>query len=260
MRGVSGTVPLPCHPSPRLPGGPAGRRRALSLRVAVLVLAVVLGVGACAGDDTDDTDDDVVEPPADTGASSPEDTGDAVAPDGEEGEGATVSVDQLAAASGGAPAATGAGLDDPPGPVERAGLPGVGEVAASITAADGTVTGCCLLVAADQAQRQQGLMGVTDLGGHQGMVFIWDDDVQSGFWMRDTPMPLSIAWFDAEGAFVSATDMDPCPATADDCPTYPPDGPYRFALEVPQGELEALGVGEGSRLALGGECADRAPA
>jgi uncharacterized protein len=222
-----------------------------------VVAAVALGVGACAGDDTDD---DAAEPPANTGAPSPEDGG-AAGSEGDRGRGATVTSDELAAASGGAPAATGAGLDDDrPGPPDRTGLPGVGEVAASITAADGTVTGCCLLVAASQEQRQRGLMEVTDLGGYQGMVFIWDEDVEGGFWMRNTPMPLSIAWFDADGAFVSATDMDPCPATADDCPSYPPDGPYRFAVEVAQGELDALGAGPGSRLALGGQCADRAPA
>lgn len=169
-----------------------------------------------------------------------------------------VDLDELAAAAGGAPAAAGAGLDEAPGPAERDALPGVGEVAASITAADGTVTGCCLLVASDQEQRQRGLMEVTDLGGYQGMVFVWDADASGGFWMFDTVMPLSIAWFDAEGDFVSSADMDPCDGAADDCPTYPAGGSYRFALEVPQGELDELGVGPGSRLALGGACAEAA--
>jgi hypothetical protein len=51
--------------------------------------------------------------------------------------------------------------------------------------------------------------------------------------------------------------MAPCAAT-DDCPIYPPEGPYRFAVEVFEGDLAALGVGPGSRLALGGDCAGTA--
>ncbi len=149
-----------------------------------------------------------------------------------------ISLDDLAAASGGAPAATGADLDEPPGPADRTGLPDVSEAAASVTAADGTVTGCCLLVAANDEQRQRGLMEVTDLGGYQGMVFVWDADTSGGFWMRNTPTPLSIAWFDADGEFVSSADMAPCSATAPDCPVYPSGGSYRFAVEVFQGDLD----------------------
>ncbi|HEX6425396.1 MAG TPA: DUF192 domain-containing protein [Acidimicrobiales bacterium] len=170
-----------------------------------------------------------------------------------------VALDDLAESSGGAPAVGGVDLPEPPGATRRTGLPGVGETAASITAADGTVSGCCLLVADTVEQRQRGLMEVTDLGGYDGMVFVWDTDVESGFWMRNTPTPLSIAWFDADGDFVSDTDMEPCP-DRDDCPMYPPAGPYRFAIEVFRGDLDALGVGPGSRLTLGGTCAGGAAA
>ena len=48
--------------------------------------------------------------------------------------------------------------------------------------------------------------------------------------------------------------MEPCTSQTD-CPTYPPTGSYRFALEVPQGGLDRLGVEEGSTISLGGECA-----
>lgn len=102
-------------------------------------------------------------------------------------------------------------------------------------------TGDCYLVAETPAQRSQGLMGVTDLGDTAGMVFVFDQDVQHSFTMRDTPMPLSIAWFDAAGELVSTHDMEPC-IGQDDCPSYSATGPYRFAVEVPQGQLEALGI------------------
>jgi uncharacterized membrane protein (UPF0127 family) len=216
----------------------------------VLAAAVLVLGGACSDDDSAGDD------PAGDDASAGEATG----ADGGDGEPAPeISLDDLASVSGDASAATGVALDEPPGPAERTGLPGVTETAASITASDGTMTGCCLLVAATDEQRQRGLMEVTDLGGYQGMVFVWDHDTEGGFWMRNTPTPLSIAWFDADGRFVSTTDMAPCSATADDCPTYPPDGPYRFAVEVFEGDLEALGVGPGSRLTLGGPCAEAVP-
>jgi uncharacterized protein len=106
----------------------------------------------------------------------------------------------------------------------------------------------CVFVADTTAKRAQGLSRVTDLEGKLGMVFVYDADSEGRYWMKNTPMPLSIAWFDAAGVFVSSADMDPC--TAPDCPTYGAAGPYRYALEVPKGRLPALGVGPGARLEL----------
>lgn len=169
----------------------------------------------------------------------------------------------MEALSGNAAAAHGAGLDTPPGPEDRLALDrfDVGdlefaEVAIAITGPDGEVAGWCVLLAATSEQRQRGLMEVTDLGGYAGMLFVWDADSSSGFYMRNTPMPLSIGWFDADGALVSTADMDPC-ADAESCPTYPSGGTYRFALEVPQGSLGDVGVARDSRLAVGGPCAER---
>lgn len=205
-------------------------------------------------------DDDSTEPPASTRADPSPTTGElpgTQADDGlSDGPAPPLSLDALAAASADAPAAGGAEVDEPPGPDERRSVPDVEEVAASITAEDGTVTACCLMVASTDAQRQRGLMQVTDLGGYAGMVFVWDHDTEGAFWMYNTVTPLSIAWFAADGAFVSSTDMEPCTSDdTNDCPMYPPEGEYRFALEVFQGDLDDLGVGPGSRLALGGPCA-----
>ena len=87
--------------------------------------------------------------------------------------------------------------------------------------------------------RAQGLMGVTDLGGLQGMLFLWEADTAGGFWMKDTLIPLDIAFFDADGSLVDLLSMEPC--EADPCPTYRPSGPYRAALEVPAGGFDGVG-------------------
>ena len=103
-------------------------------------------------------------------------------------------------------------------------------------------------------------MGVTDpsLGGRAGMVFSFQTDTEVAFWMENTLLPLSIAWFNADGGFVSSADMQPCPEGTRTCPTYSAKGPYRTAIEVPLGGLEPLGLVEGSRIAIGDEC-DQSP-
>ena len=97
--------------------------------------------------------------------------------------------------------------------------------------------------------RRQGLMGVTDFLGWTGMAFVFEADTEAAFWMRNTPMPLSIVFLRADGAVVSIVDMEPC-ADVDSCPTYPPAGPYRFAIEVPQGRVMSLGIGQTSFIGL----------
>jgi len=138
----------------------------------------------------------------------------------------------------------------------RTPLTAFGEVAVEVVAADGGSDEFCVLAAETAEQRRRGLMEVTDptLGGYDGMLFVFPDDDNGGFWMRNTPMPLSIAYFDQQGALVSTADMEPCGDTAS-CPSYAADGPYRYALEVPQGGLARLGIGPaGSRLRVRAAC------
>ncbi len=106
-----------------------------------------------------------------------------------------------------------------------------------------TVDGDPWLVAvAETAElRAQGLMNVTDLGSLDGMLFVFPEAVTAEFWMKDTLIPLDIAFFDGGGDFVDKLTMVPC--EADPCPTYPAAGPYRYALEAPEGGLEILGPG-----------------
>lgn len=99
----------------------------------------------------------------------------------------------------------------------------------------------CVLVADTPALRKRGFSGVPDPGGHAGMIFAFPEDTSGSFWMGNTHMPLTIAFIDSSGAQVAALDMEPCPEAVD-CPSYFPDAPYRWALEVPQGQLDQFGL------------------
>lgn len=169
-----------------------------------------------------------------------------------------------ACSTGGGPSSdTSAGtidLSDPSsGPTSPSGrtlLDGFTEVRVMVVRADGTTEEFCLLLADEPDEWAQGLMEVVDLGDHDGMVFVFPGDRDGGFFMRNTPMPLSIAFLDVDGGLVSATDMEPC-EDRDGCPTYGADGPYRLAVEVPQGQLATLGLDDPDvTLELAGECAE----
>lgn len=142
---------------------------------------------------------------------------------------------------GGVPAASA------PTPSERrVALPGFGEVVVLVRTVDGEVE-WCLLLAETSAQTQRGLMEVTDpeLGGYDGMLFRFEDEHDGGFYMRNTPQPLEIAYLGADGRVVGIREMDPC-EDVDGCPTYSPGAPYVRTIEVPiaAGGVRALGIDE----------------
>ena len=80
----------------------------------------------------------------------------------------------------------------------------------------------CALLAGNDKQRQTGMMGRTDLGGLDAMVFAFPSPVDFRriyFYNRRVPIALSVAWFDPDGEYLSATDMEPC-ADVPDCPRF----------------------------------------
>lgn len=107
-------------------------------------------------------------------------------------------------------------------------------------------------LAADEPQRQRGLMEVTDpdLEGRAGMAFWFDGPTQGGFWMRNTRLPLTIVFVDDEGEVVSIAEMQPCPDTDPSCPVTRPAGTYRWALEVPTDRWDQMGIDTSSTLVL----------
>ena len=95
-------------------------------------------------------------------------------------------------------------------------------------------------------RRARGMMEVTGFGVAEAMVFVQETPVSGQFWMKNTVIPLSIAYFDAVGEYLGAHDMTPC--TSPECERYPTAAGYRWAVEAPLGGLAALGIGEGSTL------------
>ena len=123
---------------------------------------------------------------------------------------------------------------------------GFEQVAATAVSADGVACELCLWLADTPELRSRGLMGVTDLGGADGMLFRYPSTTSTTFWMKDTVMPLSIAYFDRAGSYLDALDMTPC--TRDPCPHYSIAPTFALAVEVAQGDLAALGLTPGSTL------------
>ncbi|HZP91239.1 MAG TPA: DUF192 domain-containing protein [Actinomycetota bacterium] len=111
------------------------------------------------------------------------------------------------------------------------------------------ITRLSVEIADTPAERARGLMGRSSLGADEGMAFLFDSPTTAAFWMKDTPIPLSIAFWDRDGRIVAILDMEPC--RRDPCPTYAPGIPYVGAVEVNQGFFQRHGVKVGDRVALG---------
>jgi len=133
---------------------------------------------------------------------------------------------------------------------------GLTKVTLRIRHADGTVEEHCVWLADSESERLPGLMEISDpsLGGGDALVFYFEGDTSRAFWMKDTVLPLSIAWIDSAGAVIGTTDMDPCLSGTETCPRYPPPRPIRMAIEMAQGRLQDWGIAPGAVVSLGDGC------
>jgi uncharacterized protein len=119
----------------------------------------------------------------------------------------------------------------------------------SIQTAEGAVRLHVELAITD-AEQQRGLMNRTTLGPSDGMAFLFGAPTTVGFWMKDTLIPLSIAFWDENSVIVAIDEMAPC--TQDPCTTYGPTVPYRGAVEANAGFFAAQGVKVGDIIEWGG--------
>lgn len=102
-------------------------------------------------------------------------------------------------------------------------------------------------------QHTMGLMERKQLADSAGMLFLYkvDQPADAGFWMFRTRIPLDIAFIDSLGVIAAIKHMVPCTSTlAEGCPSYPPEVPYRAALEVNADYFEKHKLAVGSRLIL----------
>ena len=98
-------------------------------------------------------------------------------------------------------------------------------------------------VADNFVTRMQGLMHRTSMGATEGMLFIFDEPGVQCMWMKNTLIPLSVAYIADDGSIVNVEEMKP--QTED---SHCTKKPVRFALEMNQGWFASKGLRPGAKL------------
>jgi uncharacterized protein len=104
-------------------------------------------------------------------------------------------------------------------------------------------------VAATVAERTRGLMNRSSLGPRDGMLFLFRGPIRGSFHMKDTLIPLDIAFIRA-GRVTEIFTMTPC--AAEPCPVTTPVGSFESALEVDAGTFERAGISPGATVRVDG--------
>ncbi|MGC2518614.1 MAG: DUF192 domain-containing protein [Burkholderiales bacterium] len=91
--------------------------------------------------------------------------------------------------------------------------------------------------------RAQGLMFRESLGPNEGMLFVFPQLEKHCMWMKNTLIPLSVAFLDEKGTIVSISDMQPQTETS-----HCAAAPARFALEMTRGWFAAKGIKAGASI------------
>jgi len=91
--------------------------------------------------------------------------------------------------------------------------------------------------------RMEGLMYRKSMPQGSGMVFVFDETALHCMWMKNTLIPLSVAFIDASGAIINIADMQP-QTEASHCASRP----ARFALEMNKGWFAERGIKPGAKL------------
>ncbi len=111
--------------------------------------------------------------------------------------------------------------------------------------AAGNTAALTVEIAETPEARARGLMSRETLDADAGMLFVWPQDTGSGFWMKDTLIPLSVAFIDGSGKVVDIQDMQPLDETVHHSPAA-----YRYAVEANQGWFAAHGIESGDSATL----------
>ena len=92
-------------------------------------------------------------------------------------------------------------------------------------------------VAKTPEERTIGLMGRKNLGKDEGMLFIFESEDYHGFWMKNTQIPLSIAFISKEGRIIGIRNMEPFTLES-----HMPTKPVLYALEMKKGWFSKNGI------------------
>lgn len=130
-------------------------------------------------------------------------------------------------------------------PTPTPGQSGLKTVPAIVKTATGQTVNMKLELACTSQQQETGLMNRTSLPEETGMLFVFEQKVRIGFWMRNTLIPLSIAWIDDKGVILEIQDME---ANSDD--THTPQKEYIWALEVPKGYYAKKNIKAGDTITI----------
>ncbi len=103
-------------------------------------------------------------------------------------------------------------------------------------------------IAQTAEQHERGLSGRRTLAPNSGMAFLWKSDVRGRFWMKNTSVPLSIAFWGKGGRILRILDLAPC--RRDPCKVYDPKVAFRGALEVNRGAFKRWGVRPGALVTI----------
>lgn len=98
-------------------------------------------------------------------------------------------------------------------------------------------------VASNQKNRMQGLMHRRAMQANEGMLFVFTQEERHCMWMRNTFLPLSVAFLDANGLILNIEDMEP--QTEDN---HCAAAPARFTLEMNKGWFAGKGIKPGQRI------------
>ena len=99
-------------------------------------------------------------------------------------------------------------------------------------------------VAATDAEREKGLMFRKSMAANDGMLFVFDEAAYHAMWMKNTLIPLSVAFLDRDGVILNVLDMEP--QTLD---SHQAAGPAIYAIETNKGWYAAHQVKAGDKVA-----------
>ena len=106
-----------------------------------------------------------------------------------------------------------------------------------------------LEVARTSQERARGLMGRERLARYAAMIFVFEEEAQRSFWMKNTLIPLDILFLDSAGVVVDVQTMTPQVGAPDsELTVYPSAAPARYAIEMNAGLAMELGVEPGAQV------------